>query len=191
MHCVTDLVCDMQGNPCILQYHFEEAEDIRNIQISKNGIIESCVVKENGSPTYKPLFFWEFPHPRISKFFLGDIDTILTQDLYVYTPSSGQLCDLIENRSVWNQTGQKPIDYRIDRKRQYLTLLCNTVNVIIDMNARKLVARYAAQYRFGCIVGNEFWVCTDQGVLRKPFPLIEEMPPFKFPLWSPWNGSLS
>ena len=39
-----------------------------------------------------------------------------------------------------------------------------------------MVAPYEAQYRFGCIVGDEYWISTENGVVRKPFPIIADIP---------------
>ena len=134
---------------------------------------------------FDQLYQWEFQHPQISRFFLENKDAVLTQDLYVYIPHTRETYSLIENTESWEKPGNSIAGYRLEIDRPYITLMYDSVNVIIDLCARKMIARYKADYRFGCIVGNEYWVSTDAGILKKPFPYIEEIPIRKHNFWSP------
>jgi hypothetical protein len=64
-----------------------------------------------------------------------------------------------------------------------------TVNVIIDIPARKVAAQYAGDLTRGCLIGNEYWICADGRICRKPFPTMEDAPPVKTALNSDWYYS--
>ena len=187
LRCVSDMICDQNGNVVFLEQHYEENDDSTKESISRNRI--SCVC--NNSITtpcfFKQIYQWEFQHSQISRYFLGNKDIVLTQDLYVYTPQNKKTYSLIENTEKWENPGNIIAGYRLEMDRPYITLLYDTVNVVIDLNARKMIARYKADYRFGCIVGSEYWVITDDGLLKKPFPYIEEIPVQKRVFWSPFH----
>ena len=51
--------------------------------------------------------------------------------------------------------------------------------MIVDTKTRNIAAQYAAYYMRGCLIGNEYWVCVEDRVIRKPFPAMEEAPPLK------------
>ena len=184
MRCVSDLACDQQGNPVFLEHHYEESKNEAKKSVSKNGTI--CVSAKDRKYTHSFIqtHQWELPYPQIARFFLKNEDVVLTQDLQVYIPSTGEMYSLAENEKPLGNPGGDPADYRLDMKSQYLILMYDTVNVVVDCVAQRIVARYAAQYRFGHIVGNEYWICTDEGIIRKPFPIIEDIPR-RYNFWSP------
>ena len=70
-----------------------------------------------------------------------------------------------------------------------MLIMCENANVIIDIPARKAVARYASNYMRGCIVGNKFWICQEGKILWKPFPAFEEVPPVKRSINMDWYYS--
>lgn len=50
-------------------------------------------------------------------------------------------------------------------------------DVVIDLQERRVVAQYAMPNGLpGCVVGEEYWTSSSQGILRKRFPVWEEMP---------------
>ena len=180
MRCVSDMVCIQTGHPVFLESHYEENENISTEGISINGVI--C----HSEKEWNQLFRWQFIYPQIARFFIRDADTILTQDLCIYKPSNGEMYSLIEDNESWGNPGNSPPDYYL-HDEQYLVLIYDTVNVIVDLIKRKMCARYVADHRIGSIVGNEYWVCTDEGIVKKPFPAIENIPIKKYNFWSPWN----
>ena len=70
--------------------------------------------------------------------------------------------------------------YFYDPERFLLTLwrLDDGQNVVIDCKSRKLLGRYLRENGIdapgygGCLVGNEFWRGTPDGVVRYPFPNV-------------------
>ena len=187
LRCVSDLVCTQQGKLVFLEQHYEDWEDNAGKCVSKNGMICASSKGLKHQYSFEQVFQWEFAYPRISRFFLGNEDAILTKDLHVYKPSSGELYSLVDNELDLVNLGKEPVSYRFDRQTKYLTLMYDTANIIVDCTARKVIAQYAANYRFGSIVGNEYWVCTDEGIRKMPFPFIECIPTRKQAIWSPWH----
>lgn len=187
LRCVSDLICTQQGDPVFLEQHYDVSEGNAEKRVSKNGMICARLKGLKHQYSFERTYQWEFSHPRITRFFLGNEDAILTKDLHVYKPSSGELFLLVENGLDLENIGEYPVDYRLDKQTNYLTLMYNTANVIVDCTTRKMIARYIAHYRFGSIVGSEYWVCTDEGVRKMPFPFVECIPVCKQALWSPWN----
>ncbi len=187
LRCVSDLICTQYGTPVFLEQHYEANEGDTEQRISKNGILCAYNTELISQYSFERMFQWEFSHPRISRYFLGSENAILTKDLHVYNPRSGELFSLVENKLDLGNIGREPANYRFDKRTNYLTLMYDTANIVVDCSSRKIIARYAAQYRFGCIVGNEYWICADEGVRKMPFPIIETIPPRKHTLWSPWH----
>lgn len=176
MRCVSDIKCDIEGFPCLLQHHYESSENV-----SINGI---CCFTDNVHESVG-VFRWKFEFPRISCYFLGDTETILTEDLYVYNPKTRRMFYLLENELEWESPGMRPLFCRIDESRRYVVLSYDTVNVVIDVINKKMVARYVASFTNGFIVDNEYWISSASGIQRKPFPLIEDMPQRKYRFWKP------
>ena len=82
-----------------------------------------------------------------------------------------------ENSVIVAMYGQGDTAGRVAINKIPLTTNQACCNIVVDENK--------ADYRFGCIVGNEYWVSTDAGILKKPFPYIEEIPIRKHNFWSP------
>ena len=187
LRCVSDSICTQCGNLAFLEQHYETTDGPAELHFSKNGINCAHTSALNSRYSFERMSQWELPHPQISKFLLGSEDAVLTNDLQVYKPSSGELYSLMDNELELGNLGREPVSYRLDKQTKYLTLMYDTANIIVDCTAQKMIAQYAANYRFGSIVGNEYWICTDEGVRKMPFPAIEVIPPRKYTFWSAWH----
>lgn len=175
---VKDVICDADGTPCLLMAHYLEVGDS---EISENGIQYAyrdpvCP----GSPVYWKAK-WDFPFSQISWCFFGDLETILTEDLCVYKTKSGEKYSLTENSPDWKPPMGLPGVFWFDDTGRYLHILYLQANVVIDMQERKVVAQYAAEYKRGCLIDGEYWISNEVGIEKKPFPIIEDLPPEKKP----------
>ena len=169
----TDIMCDKDGIPCLLQEHYA---NIAGEQISENGILYQYQDSFKPGSSFYWKCKWQFNGKRIARQFLGDTECVITNDLYVYNPKTGVGYYLLENDSAIHLPELEPVNCCIDYSGQYIVLMYNTVNIVVDWNARKAVACYVADYTKGCIVGNQFWVSSKNGILQKPFPSMEEIP---------------
>ena len=95
----------------------------------------------------------------------------------------------LENETNWEYPEKHPCDCWMDISKRYLCVKYQMGNVIIDISSRKVVAQYAANYKRGCLIGNEYWICVNDRICRKPFPAFEDIPPVKSVINSDWYYS--
>lgn len=127
--CVNRITCDAEGTPCLLQTQYDEREDGR---ISQNGIRYPLKNRFSAKDTVNWKYTWQYQGARIAKFFLDGISCILTNDLYVYEPENGREYFLLENDPQWIYPDFRPLDCWLDSKREYIFILYDDVNVVID-----------------------------------------------------------
>jgi len=119
-----------------------------------------------------------------------DGDYILCNDYSVIDMKTLKSFSLLENDPEWNpQLGFLSCDYVPERNLLITQHGMYGGNVIIDCNARKRVAQYAppkedtsAGYA-GCLIGDDFWIGTETGIIKKPFPQFEPIVPATSPYW--------
>ena len=170
------IICNEAGVPCLLK---TLSETIGGTLFHENGVrIHDFYDVSPGNCTSWETK-WSFEGSRHALCFLGNTDTIVTNDLHIYKPSTGEAYDLLENDTAWQHIDQHVSDCWLDISKRYLCLMYQTANVIIDIHARKVAAQYAADFNRGCLIGDEYWICVDGKVLRKPFPAFEDVPPVK------------
>ena len=164
-----DILCDAEGVPCLLK---TLSETIGGKHILQSGvrIHDFDSIAPFSTSNWKAKWSSE---SRSSSCFFDRTDRILTSDLKIYHIYTGELFDLLENEDAWTPPSKATLGYWLDPNRQYLFILYQNANVVLDTKAKKVVAQYASSRR-GALVGNEYWVCSEDKVLRKPFPSFEE-----------------
>lgn len=106
---------------------------------------------------------------------------VLHDDLTVLSLEHGERFDLMENSPGINRApGGICID-AYDPERQLLTVrfLKSRSTIIIDCEKRKIISHYAPishGLTGGCLIGDEFWIGTFDGVVRRPFPHMDKYP---------------
>ena len=176
-----DILCDAEGIPCLLK---TLNETIGGKQVLQSGI---RIHDFDGIAPYSTSVWkakWS-SESRSSLRFFDSIDHILTSDLKVYHIYTGELIDLLENENSWVPPSKGTLGYWLDPSKQYLFIRYQNASVVIDTQAKKVVAQYASSWR-GALVGNEYWVCTEGKILRKPFPSFEEALPIKETIGMDW-----
>ena len=169
------IICDTDGIPCLLK---TLSETIGGKHVNQNGvrIHDFDGIAPGNTNTWKTK--WSFNN-RTAISYLGSTDRILTNDLCIYDPSSNTLTPLLEPESYTQLPHQTICDCWLDSTGRYLCLKYQKGNVIVDSQTRSIVAQYAAEYTQGCLIGNEYWICVNDRVSRKPFPAFEDIPPVK------------
>lgn len=170
------IICNSADVPCLLKTC---SETVGGKQFHQNGVRIHDFYDISPGNTSSWETKWSFEGNRSSLCFLNSTDEIVTTDLQIYRPSTGDSVDLLENESSWQRPEQSPPACWLDISKRYLCFMYQTANVIIDIYARKVVAQYAAECKRGCLIGNEYWICVNDRICRKPFPAFEEMPPIK------------
>lgn len=116
---------------------------------------------------------------------------VLYQDLTVLDLETEQTFNLLENDSFPKTKCGFLSHY--DKKRHYLTVsyFLSRTTIIIDCIARKRIAQYVALDDcggIGTLVGDEFWIGTRNGIIRRTFPDFDELPPNPFFTKCPVNA---
>lgn len=179
---VTDIMYDKNGNLCLLEcgYCLGDAQEI-----SENGIL--CCNWNEATNRYISGEWkaqWQFSERRISKRFFGNAATILTEDLCKYSIESGILTDLRMNCAGFPVAKKKPLLFvENDDEGSYLIEERQTANIVYDVRQRCIAAQYASKGGIGCVIDNAFWQSTEFGIIRKPFPAFEDIPPEKNIYW--------
>ena len=179
------IVCDEEGIPCLLK---TLSETIGGKHVNQNGIRihDFNGIDPGGTTTWKAK--WSF-HDRTAIFFLGSTDQILTNDLCIYEPATGSLTPLLKPEDCSQLPNQTICSCWLDFTKRYVCLMYQRGNVIIDTLTCSIAAQYAADYAQGCLIGNEYWICVNNRICRKPFPSFEEIPPVKLTYNMDWYYS--
>ena len=183
LRCVSDLICDSNGVPCLLEHHYEIVDEKH---ISLNRIRKVCDESVGMGSAYYWRDEWCFDFPVISLFFLGDTETVLTNNLQVYCPKNGDMYTLIKKEDKKKIPANAPFDWKTTPNKQYIILIYDEMNVVVDIKTRSIVARYRTDFYHGCLIGDCFWVSSNDGIIKKPFPLIEDIPQKTYDFWNPW-----
>lgn len=173
--------CDENGTPCLLQCHYSVIGDKR---VSENGILYQYQELFSPFDDYYWKYKWWLEGSQIACSFWENTEAVLTNDLHVFYPRSGKMEYLLKNEKEWTPPALKPSAYSIEYNR-FVTLKYRHSNVVIDLLERKIIAQYAGCDAGGCIVGNEFWISSESGIQRKPFPFMEDIPAVRNNFWRP------
>ena len=170
---VDDIICSKDSDGLyLLRSQIDEAGD-RNIgrnQIQRLTFSSPC--------HYETVCQWETAGHGdcVAHRFLGDCETVVSTGLSVFNSKTGETYSLVENEPGWTKPGLGPHKYWFDASNRYVCVAYDNVNVIIDWENRKMVARYAVKFGRGCLIGDTYWVPSGDKVEKKPFPLIEDIP---------------
>lgn len=176
------IFCDEGGVPCLLK---ALTETIGGKTVHQSGvrIHDFDGIDPGGTSTWKAK--WSF-ESRSSSSFFGSTDRILTSDLCIYDLSTGTLTPLLEQDAYEKLPQQTKCDCWFDLTGRYLCIRYQTGNVIIDTQNRNIAAQYAASFAKGCLIGDEYWICVNDKICRKPFPSFEDIPPVKHTINMDW-----
>lgn len=177
---LTDIICSHTSDALYLLRTQIDEVDGRNI-----GFNEIQRLDFSSPSDYESICKWESAgtHSAIAAFFLGDCERILSRDLRVYESKTKKVYSLVENELDWTQPGLGPNDCWVDTSNRYICLNYDNVNVVLDPNKRKMVARYAAPFARGCLIGDTYWIASGDKVEKKAFPVIEDIPARKLSTW--------
>lgn len=104
---------------------------------------------------------------------------ILLDDLTVVDTENETVFSLVEDRSLVPQDHFVFREYDAERKLLNITYLCSGSTIIIDCGKREIVAHYCPitdGFSWGCLMGDEFWIGTDEGIVKRPFPHKDPYP---------------
>lgn len=181
LNAMHDLICDANGIPCILESHYQRIGDNH---VSENGIRYVWPDDINPGSAFYWKSKWTLPFPQIAHRFVLNAETVLTSHLWLYNVSDGTTINLLENETHWKIPSESLSQARFTHDGRYIILTYLRRNVVLDIQARKVVAEYAAGYKMGFLIGDKYWLPSDTGVELKDFPAFEEIPPQKYKFWN-------
>ena len=171
-----DICCEDETTPCLLKYYLEEVGG-KTYRITGVRLHDFFCQEARRTNKWKTKWYYEGSgiQPMI---FLDSTDRVATSNLHIYTPTTGEDIDLLENETENIIAREYPNHCWLDYTRRYLCVQYQKGNAIIDIQERKIAATYAADYKKGCLISNKYWLGTEKGVVRKTFPAFEEIPPY-------------
>ena len=170
--------CDERGYLCMLQ-SFLLPKEGQNSQSNRFfGVIQWHPSDQN--PTWKYQWIMPTGTPECMVCSCND-EYALLGNLKIRNFESGEVFELLED-----QTDVPPVSggYSVeayDEVRKLLTIhfTASGSNVVIDCQARKIVAHYIPfdrDHPSGCLIGDEFWIGSDDGIVKRPFPHMDPFP---------------
>lgn len=173
----TGIYTDDEGILYALQTHGLTGEG----KISQNGILRIDWRTETPIISWERM--WQSERSRKTGWNCTDGHYILCNDFSVIDMATMESFNLLENETEWKLEGNWfSCEYIPDRGMLLVYNGTDDGNVVIDCKARKRVAQYAyhrtdtAAGYAGYLIGDEYWIGTENGIARKPFPVFEEMP---------------
>lgn len=109
-------------------------------------------------------------------------DYALLGNLKVRCLKSGEVFNLLENQGEMPPISGGYSIEAYDAGRQLLTIRFTSTssNIIIDCKERKIVAHYMPfsyhEHVGGCLIDDEFWIGSDDGIVKRPFPHMDPFP---------------
>ena len=179
----TDIYTDENGILYALQTHLLTDDG----KISQNGILR--IDWRADEPIFSWERLWQSEKHRDRTWEKTDGRYILCDDYTVIDMTTIQPFNLLENdpEKEWKNGIHMLNSIYLPEKELLLAFYGEYGgNVVIDCKARKRVARYVSTINAGFagnLIGDEYWIGTEEGIVRKPFPIIEELPKLPSPYW--------
>lgn len=172
----TDAIfCGSDGVLCALQQHTVQKCDNRGIPVEpgyhQHGIL---AIPFDGQ---KPYWKQQWQTTELHRAQACDGRYILYEDFSILDLKTDAMSRLI-SQEEYDTLPHRGFIWQYDPVRFLLTIryVGARMNLVIDCIARKVLAKYIPdeQYGFpGCLIGEEFWLGSEKGVLRLPFPLVQ------------------
>lgn len=177
MRCISSVHCTQSGELLVMESMNGKVKGIpRTLQQITvvhlhNGLCETSCKHQ-----------WDAPM-KFNGFFANE-RYVLNRDLKVYDLQTSDTIDLLKHSKHAFTQRNGFHGYVLYAELQYLLVYDGRQNDIIDCRSQKLIARYETpgDSYIGCIIDGEFWLGTEKGIVKKPFPCIEELAPPK-----PWG----
>lgn len=172
LRALQDITCNQEGNLLLLRAQIDkvDAHDVCRSEIRQ----VNWDTRESAR-----LNCWQSDLASAPCGFANASHSILTKNLRIIEMPTAEKYSLLENNATWKQPGLGPHSFWFTVDGKYICIAYDNANVIIDLQTRKIVAQYPGYFFRGCLIGDEYWVPTGEGVVRKRFPLIENIPPRK------------
>lgn len=174
-----EIFCDPEDVPCAYQKEMTETKDPARKGKSDSRI--ALLRLHHAGCKLNPELFQEWIQPGYCNPQGGNWRYILYSDLTVKDWEKDKVIDLLENDSLHkgcNTRNDFLYHYDADSKYLFITFVSPDENIVVDCCEKRIIARYfrpKGTHSFrGCVINGEYWFATDTGIVKRPFPLIEE-----------------
>lgn len=192
-----DIFCDQDGTLCALQRHIIINHDEDDYENRKPSMIQwgiqAISYTEDGTPKTSWKKLWQTEAAKSVSAEGCDGRYVLMEDFTVLDLENQTTFRLLPEETCHTLPQKDGYGWTYDEARKLLTVyyIGTNQNVIIDCQKRELVAQYYRENLEvgfeGCLIENEFWTGTSNGIVKKPFPSIE--PPIILP--PPWKAHVA
>ena len=176
MRATKDFMCNSDGKLCLLQCHYNKCDDKTT---GETCILCADLERDEAFPQFSVEYEMSFDGVRLGHCFLSNTETILMNDLQVYSVLTETSYFAAENSPDVHLPARAPALCFPDASGRFLQMnyLDEMRTVLIDLQERAVAAQYGMPERLpGCLIGNNFWLCENNGIICKPFPIWEALP---------------
>lgn len=176
-----DIFCNQNDALCILQSQIQMNSNTlcthHYPSIRQNGILKVLFGKEGVKTHWEKL--WQSNSGSDTVVRGCDGENILQSDFSVINLNTMNTYPLLDKDEM-DKLPKDSFFCSYDLKRHLLTVyfLAERINAIIDCQSRKVVGLYNGDKLdvgyTGCLIHNAFWIGTCEGVVKKPFPSVNE-----------------
>lgn len=174
-----EIFCDSDGVLCALQSQVQSnkqtEEFIERIAERQSGILAFSIDSEGVQSSWKKKWTCE---SKPTKYLLGcDGSHVMYGDFSVLQLETMKEFYLLpEEERMKIPEGSISLHYNATRCLLTVHYLAKNLNIVVDCKNRRVVAKYEGDRTGfgteGCVIGNEFWIGTSEGIIRKPFPCV-------------------
>lgn len=166
-----DIKFDQQGVLCLLQEH---TEMIGGKTVTLCGVRYEYFDSALGiGSSYYWQSKWQFDAPERALMFGSDTHSIITSKWNLYDARHNTSRPWVNAEQITDARNYS-YAYHCSADGKYIVLSGEKQTLVIDLEKEELVARYYTGTATGCIIGDFFWLPTDNGIVKKPFPVIEK-----------------
>lgn len=161
-----DIIYNPNGSVYLLQTQYDELGEER---ISRNEIRAW-----EGQNSFCQQCEFCLPAPSIATFFWNH-EKIITNDLGIYDLKANCLVSTLNHGANHQAYGFGPNDVWFDCSGQYICIMFDNANLIVDTETNCAVGVYAGEFVRGCLIDGEYWIPSKTGIRIMPFPYIEDI----------------
>lgn len=172
-----DLFCAEKDTLYLLQSYILNSDSIQagnDFPVTQHGILSLKYISTTPLREWKQLWQDRSSSTRIPE--KTDGRYVLYRDFSVLDLDTMETFSILpeHNFEKYKFDGLYAIEFYKGRGFLSFSYICEKLNIILDCNSKKVVAQYASP-NVGCLIGDEFWIGTEKGIVKRPFPWVDDI----------------